>query len=103
MIAAHQITNSYLALRFEDIFGKDAVDPVFELNRLRIFLGCGEMGENEQKEWLKISANKSRKDLSGKWPVQDKHLDFLMEKGEDVLRKFNYTIDDQKDDREEMV
>ena len=105
VISSHQSTNSYMALRFEDIFGKNAVDPAGELNRTRKFLGCGEMGEKEQKEWLKISANKSKKDLSDKWPIQNKHLDFIMEKGEDVLRKFNYTIDDHiiKDDHEEMV
>jgi hypothetical protein len=105
VISSYQNTNAYFTLRFEDVFAKDAVNPVNLLNQTREFLGCGDLGQNEQEEWLKVRPNKSRKDLSKKWPVQKEHLDFIIKKGEDLLRKFNYTIDDQfiNNDHEEVA
>jgi hypothetical protein len=105
VILSYQDTNAYFSLRFEDVFAKDAVNPVNLLNQTREFLGCGNLDQGIQEEWLKVRPNKSRKDHSKKWPVQKEHLDFIMEKGEDLLRKFDYTIDDQftNDDHEEVA
>jgi hypothetical protein len=94
VISSYQKTNPYLNLRFEDIFDSEASDPVNELNRTRQFLDCPELPGDEQQEWLKVTANKSRKDRSKRWPFRKDHLDFIKNKGEDLLAKFNYTIDD---------
>ena len=105
VISSYQNTNAYLSLRFEDIFDRKASDPANELNRTRIFLGCAELPGDQQQEWLKVTANKSTKDRSTRWPFRKDHLDFIRNKGKDLLVKFNYTIDDHylKKDHEEMA
>jgi hypothetical protein len=34
------------------------------------------------------------KNHSGRWPIMEEHRDFIKQKGESLLKKFNYSIDD---------
>lgn len=93
LISSYQHTNAYFALRFEDVFTRHADDPANALNRTRAFLGCCELSQSEQEEWLKVTANKAMKNHSDRWPIMEEHRDFIQQKGEALLKRFNYSIE----------
>lgn len=94
VVSSYQRTNPYLLLRFEDIFDKNAKDPMGELNKTRKFLGCKELQRKEQKDWLKKTANKSKKNRAKDWPIQQQHIDFIKSEGASLLEKLDYSIPD---------
>lgn len=83
----------YLNVRFEDVFAQNASQPSNELNKIRAFIGCNPLDEKQQLQWLQKSANKSRKNRSKKWPIKEKHLEYIRQQGQELLETFNYGID----------
>ena len=93
IILSYQDNIKYMLVRFEDLFGGAAANPVEQLNAVRGFIGHQPLDEQTQQSWLKKSANKSRTNLAEKWPVEQKHLAYINENGADLLQLFDYKID----------
>lgn len=92
VIEGYQQQYPYMLLRFEDLFGQDKQKGIAKLDELRTFLNCPGLTENQQKHWLKQSANKSVTNKSERYPITDKHLDYLREHGSALLEKYNYSL-----------
>ncbi len=80
----------YLLLKFEDLFSDDEQKGVETLDKLREFLQCPALTENQQKYWLKQPANKAKGHHAEKYPIQQKHLDYLETNGSDLLKEYDY-------------
>lgn len=82
----------YLCFRFEDLFLKPEEKSLESLNKIREFIGCNRMNDSENLEWLAKPSNQSKTNLAEKWPVQQKHLDYLKSEGNDLLMEYGYDL-----------
>lgn len=81
----------YLLIRFEDLFGEDIETGIHSLNRIREFLHCPGLTEDQQKHWLNQPANQSKKQYAQSRQILDKHLEYLHKEGGDLLKEYNYS------------
>ena len=93
IIQNYQHDFSYLCVRFEDLFVNPDEKSFQSLNEIRRFLNCENLEDNDNMKWLSKPANQSKKKFSEGWPVQEKHLDYLKENGNDLLVKYGYESD----------
>lgn len=92
IISAYETDYPYLLLRFEDLFGKDPETAKNALNTLRTFIQCTPVNDPEPEKWLKKTMNKSTKERWEKYPVKDKHIDYLRIHGKPLLSKYGYEL-----------
>lgn len=84
----------YISVRFEDIFDPNNSSSAGNLNRIRMFLGYEALADEINGEWLSRPSNVSKTMLAQKWPILDHHYQYLVEHGNDMLKKFNYSVED---------
>ena len=90
VIENYQHDLPYLCFRFEDLFVKPGEKSLQSLNQIRNFVGCDNLDDKQNLEWLDKPANQSTKNIAEKWPVQQKHIDYLKQEGSDLLAKYDY-------------
>jgi len=92
VIENYQNDLPYLCFRFEDLFVKPGEKSLQSLNQIRIFVGCDHLKDEENLQWLAKPSNQSKSNISEKWPVQQKHIDYLNQEGSDLLTKYDYDL-----------
>jgi hypothetical protein len=92
VIENYQKDFPYLNFRFEDLFVKPGEKSLQSLNQIRNFVGCDNLKDEENLEWLAKPSNQSKTNIAEKWPVQQKHLDYLKQHGSDLLVKYDYNF-----------
>jgi hypothetical protein len=91
VIREYQNQFPYQCIRFEDLFGQDMETGIHSLNRIRDFLQCPALTENQQKYWLNQPANQSRKKHAQTRQITGRHIEYLYEKGSDLLKAYDYS------------
>lgn len=92
VIHNYQEKYPYLLIRFEDLFSSNIDTGTETLNRIREFLQCPGLTDNQQKYWLGQTANQSRKQRADKYPVEVKHIEYLKQNAKELLDYYNYTL-----------
>lgn len=93
VISAYERDLNYKVVRFEDVFGRKAESPAEVLNDIRLFFGCEMLDETTQEKWLHKPANISKKNIAERWPITEKHIEYLVNNGSDLIEKFNYKVE----------
>jgi hypothetical protein len=92
VIESYQKELPYHCFRFEDLFVKPGKKSLESLKKIREFIACGNLSDEENLRWLAKPSNQSKTTISEKWPVQQKHLDYLKREGNDLLIKYSYDL-----------
>ncbi len=92
IISNYEKDYPYLLLRFEDLFGKAPETAGKALNALRGFIPCTPETDPEPEKWLSKAINMSSKERCVRYPVEDKHIDYLRSQGSPLLSKYGYTL-----------
>ncbi len=92
VIESYQEQLPYLCFRFEDLFSNPGEKSLQSLNEIRNFIGCNKLSDEENLGWLAKPTNQSRKNIAKQWPIQQKHLEFLANKANDLLTKHGYKL-----------
>ncbi len=83
----------YISVRFEDLFANADTDQASEvLNDIRSFVGCEKQAHEVNKKWLGKPANQSKTRISENWQIDNKHVEYLLTKGSDLIHKYQYQI-----------
>lgn len=82
----------YLCFRFEDLFLKPEEKSLESLNEIREFIGCDKLTDTENLKWLARPSNQSKTNISEKWPIETRHIEFLKRQGNDLLKKYGYEL-----------
>jgi len=83
----------YMSVLFEDLFANtDAAQASEVLNKIRAFVGCKEQSHEFNQKWLGQPANQSKTSISENWRIENKHAEYLLNNGSDLLHKYQYQI-----------
>lgn len=85
-ISSYAQTNSYLLVRFEELFSRDLQKSSMKLNQIRKFCGLEALNEEENIAWLQRPKNYSRR----KQVLKPDEVETILKKCAHYMQEFQY-------------